>query len=306
MPDQPGWRRSRRARGVAAVDVAVTTGIGGLLVLLFLPCVTQIRDEARLAQCLQNMNAIGRASLAYIADYDGYPIVVRQAGGYAGISNWTHVGATSSDFWRTASSGVFFIPGADRPLNTYLLGTPLEPDDVVDGAIVERTPMPLTRCPADDSSAQRSFSAGEVRFEPISAYDDVGTSYQWNLTAIQNTNMTDAQWFYQSGAAVLGRLMVRESVAYADEFVLNIEDNADVGLAESIALRGNHGELNRHVVQFRDGHAAYILMDTRQYCGPSWKAIVTQWVYERSILKDWYYPNRTQACLPTTSVKEIP
>jgi len=131
---------------------------------------------------------------------------------------------------------------------------------------------PLFKCPSDNISAQwqwgQSYTAG------LSAYDDVGTSYQMNFHWWYQAEEQDCPpdqpgvcWPYK--VSTLGGLIYEKYMRRQPErFITLMEDPASWGLWGSgsgtgIQVMGYHGEFSTHMAAFADGHAEYLYMDTR-------------------------------------------
>ena len=116
----------------------------------------------------------------------------------------------------------------------------------------------------------------------LSSYDDVGTSYHYNLRGPMDTNKETDLW-----AGRLGPKLVKEVLLkYAATYGMFNEDPVDFGLpwhsSPGTAQRGNHRKFNKHCLGFLDGHAVYRDVDTRRWCGPGWASIVPSWVVPRT------------------------
>jgi hypothetical protein len=172
------------------------------------------------------------------------------------------------------------------------MGNKVEDDIYVGGKIEQYTQVPVLRCPADKYSNQRGFLTN-LDVQPLSCYEDVGTSYQYNLHAFglhqgtmylekfkTNAWVTFDPW--ETGADgwnVAGRALVKAALAkQAARYTMFLEDPFDWGTDKKISMIGNHGKLNRHPFGFLDGHAAYLVADTRKFCGVGWAAIIPDWV----------------------------
>lgn len=278
-----------RGRGGAftQVDLLVTAGVLLLLGPLLLAVVRDNGEQTRVAQCLSNVRGLMRATSAYLVDYPGeVPLFSQAAGGGIAISTWTYGGKTNDDYWKQHQGGMFFIPATERPLNPYLLGARVQPDVMNGDQVVERTPIPMLRCPSDRYTHQRSFDNPSLGNVPVSCYDDVGTSYQYNLHGLEDTNI-DPWGPAGSGEnwLLINRALVRDVLAkHSSLYTIFVEDPMDWGLPSPSSGRltgtlevGNHGQLGRHSAGYLDGHGDYIYRDTRRWCGVDWAGIVPSW-----------------------------
>jgi hypothetical protein len=274
-----GDRANRRA--VTWVDVLVTAGLAVLLIPLVLPALSSAAEQARVAQCLANLNQVMRATSIYLQEYEGNFPLWTPGGTGSSICSWAYGGKTNDEYWKTASSGLFYVPATQRWLNTYLLGAQVQPDVVTGGHVVARTPIPMLQCPSDRYSHQRSFSWPSGA-QALSCYDDVGTSYQLNLHAM----IEDVSWYGDTDPwhapgtweDYLRTLLWDVRARQGRTFTFLLEDPMDWGLANHTSEVGNHGEFNKHSCGYLDGHGDYVFADTRGYCGVGWEAINISWV----------------------------
>ena len=286
----------RYPHGFTLTDLLVVTALIGVLVPIVLPALAQTRQASGVAQCLSNMEQLMQATSAYRADWDGaFPF--QTVGGGQGVCSWSYGGKTTDDYWK--DQGPFFLRVTERPLNLYLLGAAVEPD-VMDGyEIVERTEVPVLKCPADHQTHQNMFDNPAAQQRLLSCYDDVGTSYQYNLHSLFDLNK-DSQWYWQQdGWAKASRLLIHDVLAkYSSTFVMFLEDPMAWALFDNTLEIGNHGEFAKHSCGYLDGHADYGYRDTRTWCGPDWEALNPEWVFDFYSPKPIYYVQMDMTCLP--------
>jgi hypothetical protein len=178
------------------------------------------------------------------------------------------------------------------------MGATLEPDLVEAGKIWKRTEIPILQCPSDRYTHQQgSWGTGTWTAQPISCYDDVGTSYQYNFHALDPYTATAGGAILWNGNppengapdvtkptaeptwSTLGRVLVKQALAkHSASFLMYLEDPMDYALYSRLGEIGNHGKFNRNCLGFLDGHAAYMATDTRSWCGLGWEAINQEWV----------------------------
>ena len=277
-----GIHRSFRA-GFSVIDLLVLAGLGGLLVPIVLPVVRDASEQARIDQCLSNLQGVMQGALAYLNDYDtGFPLTAPSG---SAICTWSLGGKSNSDYWRTYISGIFYIPATDRVLNRYVLESEVQPDLMNGPQVVARTPMPQFRCPSDRYSHQRSFGTGNPVL-PQACYDDVGTSYQYNLHVfipdfgglLWHGEPADP-WRRPGDWNDICTVLTRQVRArHSASFTMFLEDPMDWGVDQHTLQTGNHGELGKHSVGYLDGHADYAYRDTRGWCGVGWEAINPDWI----------------------------
>lgn len=300
--------RSRQTRsGVTWIDLVVVLGVGVLLVPLVVPVLRDAGEQARVGQCLANLGALMTATGAYLGDCGNLPLcgprqVDPETGQITAICTWAYGGATDDSpddhYWVTSFSGTFFIPAGERPINPYLLGAPVQPDLYTGTQLLRNTPIPRLRCPSDRYTHQRGGWGGAGwAAEPISCYNDVGTSYLYNLHALSpesrsgvggsglifNGVLDDNMWQPPGTWTVYGKILLDQVLArHSASFALFLEDPMDYALNQATLEVGNHGERGKHSLGYLDGHADYVFRDTRNWCGVGWEAINPDWVWNTS------------------------
>jgi prepilin-type N-terminal cleavage/methylation domain-containing protein len=288
--------RPHRPRGAfTLIELLVVIAIIALLLSILLPALSGAREQGRLAVCLANLRTLSQAANLYLVEYnDTLPFIMKSQ--TTGVCSWYYGGKTNDLYWSQGTNAVFFIPSSKRPLNKYILGSTPEPDIWEGSQILKRTEIPMLRCPADNHSWQRNFSQPARPEGPLSTYNDVGTSYHYNLAVYLRFRMCDVEkvgvsnqvdWLWNRGGwDELNRALVRDVLnTQASTFEVFHEDPMDWGMGVSPRLRtmGNHRQFSKHAMAFLDGHAAYLMADTRKFSGPGWRAINERWIR---------YPNR--------------
>lgn len=282
--------RIRACSGFTLIELLVVVAIIALLISILLPSLKDAREQAKVAKCLANYRQLMTASTQYFLEYnDNFPFITRSGGSWIGICSWSYGGKTPDDYWRTQNDGIFFIPVEERPFNVYLLGSGVQRDTYINNQLVKRTEIPVLQCPSDRYTNMRGLDDPSKAHMAIATYDDIGTSYHYNLAALVNTNIDP--WGPPGNQGenwkVIGRALVKECLArHSSTYVMFLEDPMDYGLPRPEDGKpvgtlevGNHGRLARNSVGFLDGHAEYKSTDTRRWCGPGWAAIVPSWRY---------------------------
>lgn len=205
---------------------------------------------------------------------------------FSGMSSWTYGGKNNNQVWttgvndgnRNVPANLFDFEAADRPLNRYFVDTPIEPTSPtapLGSTAGDRRSfqVPFYRDPSDRASMQQAFGRntdGSGRFFPgldpatgsiISSYDDVGTSYHATLKwhdFLQPTTPGPNSW--QKAWFRGFRMMQKADGFVPSQFAWLKDQTADLvanSPTTSYQFRNSYGDINKSVLGFFDGHAAY-------------------------------------------------
>jgi len=259
-----GRVRQRHRRGFTLIELLVVISIIALLISIAMPSLRGARDQAKQTVCRANLRSINTALLAYVSEYDCYPVLFR-----VNVNNcnrvswatWSFGGWTGRDYFTycdAEGSGTHCYQTYQRPLSVYMLEPYAVapdrkgPDNVFGTPDDQVTEMPVYRCPADTVSTQWRWNYGSnwdtadvpPAVREMSAYEQCGSSYQMNY-----------YWFYQARARAvvsagpcavkrrweaafdIGRNIWRraDEFAGASRFVTLAEDPFDWGIAQSLS-----------------------------------------------------------------------
>jgi prepilin-type processing-associated H-X9-DG protein len=198
------------------------------LIGILLPALGRARTAAYQMRCMANSREIGNALMMYAGESDGYYPPKRWMNVSNRQSTFSWLGKGGSDSGYRASQD----RGADaRYLNVYLHDQPLTPEAEVE----------VARCPAGED---KGLEYGEL------SYDMRGASYVSN-TSSEHYNLTSPS-SDRDGYSV--RMI---QVLFPTELVA-MGEYAGFSVAwGSIEQSPWHGDENRYMFVFADGHAAY-------------------------------------------------
>jgi prepilin-type N-terminal cleavage/methylation domain-containing protein len=283
--------RPRARKGFTLIELLVVVAIIALLISILLPSLRDAREQAKIAKCLSNCRNLMQSTVQYFLDWnDSFPYYIIDQNGNineSGICTWSYGGKSNDNYWLTDAGGTFYIPVQWRPMNPYLMGTELEPDLKDGDVVLKRTEVPVLQCPSDKLSNQRRFHNANAEQVQISGYDDVGTSYHYNLHALDpkpyhvNFQGSTDPWQVPGKWRDIGQALAKNVMAkYSGSFVMYFEDPMDWGINGTIQTQqmGSHGKFSKHCSGFLDGHAEHKFMDTRTRGGPGWAAINPDWI----------------------------
>ncbi|MBY0307947.1 MAG: type II secretion system GspH family protein [Phycisphaerales bacterium] len=294
MKISPFRRPIAMIRAFTLIELLVVIAIIALLVGILLPALARARQTARLVRSQTSVKQIMTAQNAYKLDYKDVlaPSIMFYGPRWMTTAYWSNpslipggvpplqtvnapwsVGGKFCDSYYTPLGGVD-IPASWRYLNPYTnpeFAVPrTEPFNVAtDRSYPDRNAVSIDvwKSPGDKDSMWRSWVQGQpLSLAPVSAYDDVGTSYQQNY--IWHTLFRDmANPDFAGTLRMLSRAnaKLRSEAFNGGKFVVCSDQTAWKVINDSQQRRwmGEFGEYNKSVMGFLDGHSDYITMERR-------------------------------------------
>jgi len=256
----------RRRPAFTLIELLVVIAIIALLIAILLPSLAQARERAKITKCLANLHSLSVAAQTYTAEYDAAPFVLIRRQTPQGLTYVrgaaTFGGNSSSDYWRTAFGGAFFVGASEKPLNRIYTSETISDEDQ----------FASFECPSDTLNFQHNFPD-----ETTSTYADQGTSYFQNMHVIEDLQ-PDPDFPPESWERLYNEMHRRSAAEFSARFVLFMEAPLHDVLRGRLQWLGFHREFSKHSAAFLDGHAEYFYADTRNWCGDGWRMINPQWV----------------------------
>lgn len=289
--------RRQTRRGFTLIEVLVVIAIVALLIAILLPSLSRSRKQARRVGSLSNVRQITATSNSYRDDYKSYlPITPTYSRGttpwskldpakytpvsFSGLGpdvaacSWQFGGKNNHRWWRAWFGAIYDVEAADRPLNSYMMpgvvfdapawAWPQDPtglDLAPDAASRSGQDAGPFRDPSDRATYQRNWPAANYS---ISAYNDVGTSYDLNLRWLDQVMKVTPTQFSRFDSLNTGARLMRQAEGFAPSRFVWIHDPFGSVVAcnpdRAYRIKNGYDEYNKAVLGMLDGSARYELL----------------------------------------------
>lgn len=259
----------RRCPAFVIRDLAALVSIVGVAGIFLALMLGEARRAASPLVGLRNLGRIAMAAGQYRLDNaDYFPITLTYHprgngqpgwGTSNGWCSWSHMGKNNDAFWFSTSTGAFDVEAADRPLNPYFrprvnFWAPTPPLRLPANAPERLQEGLFAEDPGDVVTYQRAWPNPTPG---LTSYNDVGTSYHWNgtwwfhplLTGTFAQKMATGTSWLATGTHIDPARFIWN----ADQYALLVATNPSP-LAKIV---NGFGDVNKSLVLFHDGHAAY-------------------------------------------------
>jgi type II secretory pathway pseudopilin PulG len=261
------------------IELLVVVAIIALLISILMPSLKSAKEQAKLVACESNIGHVGKVLIQYFFDLNQLPVYATSNnalcswafGGWSGRNRKHWQDETGYPEWNVETS--------KRPLSLYALNGGVMSKQKDNYTPTEETPY--YKCPSDSISAQWQWSDPYDESQAISAYDDVGTSYQMNWSWWPQTDPgvmpvppgeLYPYFYYRSGVSGV-KIWWKMYDNQSSRFLSLYEDPCDYALNLNLPatnqptqpgqlMLGFHNRFSKHVGFYIDGHAEYRYMDT--------------------------------------------
>ncbi len=278
-------------RAFTLIELLVVIAVLALLIALLLPAVGSMRLSGWRTVSSANLHNIVVAGFVYQDSQKGYLpcFPAFQERGmmpefYPGTTTriplsayctWTFGGKNPRGFWAGTAQGFFDVEAADRPLNAFLtdsaIWAPPIPETLPANADERKTlQIPVFRDPSDKRGHQRNWPNPNVASvqegDIATCYDDVGTSYQFNVKWFDQLclpqtpqQVLGSQIAMQKWYQGLRRLRAADAFT-PSRFAWIHDEYADITVYNTnplVQVRNGYKDFNKSMMGYMDGHVAY-------------------------------------------------
>lgn len=261
----------KHRRGFTLIELLVVIAIIALLVSLLLPALGKARKSALLTISLSNIRQLNTSAKSYQFDNKNFmPLTLSYARGTApstnfpnpeGWATWSYGGKNPRARWASQPNGD--IEAADRPLNPYVTEEIIEAP-AFPARLPSTSPLRTTyelfiyRDPGDKIGHQSGNPFPTENPDGTTCYDDVGTSYQFNVKWWEQPGIRNLAFAPRFRAGTTN--MALGDTFSPSRFVWLHDEQADIVVnSGNLNYRAKNGydDINRSVMGFLDGHAGY-------------------------------------------------